>query len=158
MAIRSSLIDTYRFRTLNWSRPLGVREYLQSRGGKNIAIAVVIIGVLAAGISIWSNVRPSDEMADASAPVFINLQGQTKRITMEVGKPIPDGWYKAELCYWTKDGHPKATPTYVLMNRYRNKPEPTFCPDCGRMVRDHNPPAGPDVKPPPTELEYKSRH
>jgi len=138
---------------------LGVREYLQSRAGKNVAVAVVAVGVLAAIISMWSSFKAPDEIADASAPMFINAQTlQAKRIKLDPNQPLPSGWYKAELCYWTKDGKPKDDPTYVILNKNRGKPEPTFCPDCGRLVREHNPPGGVGFRPPPTEQEYKSRH
>jgi hypothetical protein len=66
--------------------------------------------------------------------------------------------YPAEPCYWTKDGKIKNDPTYVLLNEYVGKPGPTFCPDCGRLVRSHNPaPQGPETRPPPTKAEYEKR-
>ncbi len=47
--------------------------------------------------------------------------------------------YPAETCYWNKDGTAKLRPTYVLLNGYTDKPGPTKCPDCGRVVVGHNP-------------------
>jgi len=66
--------------------------------------------------------------------------------------------YEAELCYWTKDGKPKETPTPVLLNIYKGIKGPTFCPDCGRLVVGHNPPAMEGAKPPPTKDEYTPRY
>ena len=63
----------------------------------------------------------------------------------------------AELCYWTSDGQPKKDPTPVLLNKYRDLPEPTFCPDCGRLVVERNPGADPGAKPPMTREEYEAR-
>lgn len=65
--------------------------------------------------------------------------------------------YEAELCYWTKDGHPKDEPIPVLLNKYKGDPGPTFCPDCGRLVVYHNPLAVEGHTPPPTEEEYRAR-
>ena len=66
--------------------------------------------------------------------------------------------YPAELCYWTRDGRPKADPTPVALNDTLGKPGPTFCPECGRLVVHHNPAPGPGVAPPPTRAEYDRRH
>ena len=48
--------------------------------------------------------------------------------------------YMAELCYWTKSGKRKKTPTYILLNEHLGRTEKTICPDCGREVVGHNPP------------------
>jgi hypothetical protein len=47
--------------------------------------------------------------------------------------------YPAEPCYWTKDGKRKEVPNYVILNSYLNKPGDTICPECGRLVIEHNP-------------------
>jgi putative FmdB family regulatory protein len=53
--------------------------------------------------------------------------------------------WKAEACYWTKDGagnwKAKLNPTFVLLkNRIDpNDQEQTYCPDCGHKVVGHNP-------------------
>jgi hypothetical protein len=62
--------------------------------------------------------------------------------------------YPAELCYWTKEGKIKETPTPVLLNELVGKPGPTFCPDCGRLVVGRNPPPQAGAAPPPTQAEY----
>lgn len=56
--------------------------------------------------------------------------------TGPTGKPA----FRAELCYWTAEGGIKETPTPVLLNRHVGRPEPTYCPDCGRLVVPLNPP------------------
>jgi hypothetical protein len=66
--------------------------------------------------------------------------------------------YMPETCYWTKDGHVKDDPTYVLLNMYKGVSGPTFCPDCGRLVVLHNPPAVEGRRPPPTQDEYNAEH
>ena len=48
--------------------------------------------------------------------------------------------YRAEACYWQKDSdEAKAQPTWVLLNEYAGKAGVTECPDCGRIVKPHNP-------------------
>jgi hypothetical protein len=64
--------------------------------------------------------------------------------------------YEPETCYWNADGSAKTTPTYVILNAALGKPGPTFCPDCGRLVVAHNPPAN-GQSPPPTREEYEKR-
>jgi len=44
------------------------------------------------------------------------------------------------------------------MNTYIGKPEPTFCPDCGRLVVARNPVAQPGMRPPPTREQWEKEH
>lgn len=68
---------------------------------------------------------------------FVIRDGQSMPWTNpETGTPT---LFPAEECYWTRDGQAKLEPTYVLLNTYVGKPEPTTCPDCGRRVVFHNP-------------------
>ncbi len=53
--------------------------------------------------------------------------------------------HRAEACYWTKDANgewaAKLEPTFVVVKR-RVDPtssEKTYCPDCNREVKGHNP-------------------
>jgi hypothetical protein len=136
----------------------GIREFLDSPKGKAIAFSLVGVGLLAVGISLWANMSPASEIQDANNPLYINAQtGQQKRLSISVGQSVPDGWYKAEWCYWTKDGKPTEKATPVLLNKYKGSNTPTFCPECGRLVVDHNPPAVAGDRPPPTQAEYKPR-
>jgi hypothetical protein len=133
---------------------------------RGAAIFVVIAAVAMAGWTLWNTFRPSDSLAAAENPLFIDAEnGKTFNVKLEAGMQIPvtspftgkQTGYKAELCYWTKDGQPKSEPTAVLMNFDIGKSGPTFCPDCGRLVVFHNPVARPGMRPPPTESEYLAR-
>ena len=81
-------------------------------------------------------------------------------MTMPVKSPFTHRatGYPAELCYWTKDGKPKTTPTPVLLNSDLGIDGPTFCPDCGRLVVGHNPAPEPGMKAPPTREDYERSH
>lgn len=74
--------------------------------------------------------------------------------------PAPSGGntgYPAELCFWNKDGTIRTEPVPVLLNEYLGKRQPTFCPDCGRLVVSHNPSPQEGDKAPPTVSEYAMR-
>jgi len=64
--------------------------------------------------------------------------------------------YRAELCFWNADGTAKEKATAVLLNESVGVHEPTFCPECGRLVRGHNPRPREGMKAPPTEAEYRA--
>lgn len=49
-----------------------------------------------------------------------------------------DTLYPAEECWWTEDGLVRTEPIYVLVKRNMGVDEPTYCPDCGRLVTPHN--------------------
>ena len=66
--------------------------------------------------------------------------------------------YPGEFCYWTKDGQIKSDPTVVLLNSWVGKKEPTFCPDCGRLVVPNNPVPTPGARPPLTREQYARRY
>jgi hypothetical protein len=145
----------------------GAREFFRTAAGKNVAIGLVVLGV---AICIWSAIQnfSGDEAYNlARGRVFICAE--TKKpynVELFPGMKIPydsphsgkPTGYPAELCYWTKDGKSKEDPTPVLLNSYTNQPEPTFCPDCGRMVVMRNPFAETGAKPPPTQAEFKPRN
>jgi hypothetical protein len=145
----------------------GVREFLRGPGGRGAAIGVLVLGLATAGWSIWRNAAPDATIAEANSPLFIDSEtGQTFHATLKVGMEIPVNspytgratGYKAELCYWNKDGTPRTDPTAVLMNSDIGKPEPTFCPDCGRLVVPHNPLPTPGMPPPPTKAQWLMVH
>ena len=132
-----------------------LRRFLNSGAGRAVAIAVVVIGIL---IAAWTlkGVTTSEGEDLASKRVYID--GKTNKvlyITIGVNTKLPPDAHPAEACYWTKDGKPKQEPTYVLLNMYKGSDEPTFCPDCGRLVVGHNPAARAGMTPPPTKDEYK---
>jgi len=137
----------------------GFRDFLRSPSGKYVGIGLVAVGILAAGYSLYANLGGSEVQNDAMNRIFINAKtGKIVHVSMKAGNEIPADCYEAELCYWTADGKQKETPTYVLLNQFQGKPEPTFCPDCGRLVKFHNPPALTNSKPPPTKDQYDARN
>jgi hypothetical protein len=135
------------------------------RGTGKIAAIVVAIGLIGVALYVVKNSLFSSVVATERDRIFIDSQtGKPFNHELVKGEAIPvdapsgqKTGYPAELCYWTKDGQPKSDPTAVLLNSWIGKPEPTFCPDCGRLVVGNNPPASPDRKPPPTEQEYRQR-
>jgi hypothetical protein len=145
----------------------GLREFLHGSSGRAVAIGLLILGLAAVGWSIWTNVRTDPDIAEANSPLFVDSEtGQTFHVQLKVGMEIPvespytgrNTGYRAELCYWTKDGNTKTDPTAVVLNSDLGKPEPTFCPDCGRLVVGHNPAPGPGMRPPPTKAEWLASH
>jgi hypothetical protein len=143
----------------------GLREFFNSPSGKATAIGLVLIAVVLAFWSFRSNFGGGEAAAIARDRMYIDANtGKPFEHTLKVGDVLPlkapsggNTGYPAELCYWTKDGKPKADPTPVLLNEYAHKPGPTFCPDCGRVVRIHNPAPAPGVRPPPTKEELDKR-
>jgi hypothetical protein len=144
----------------------GLRKFLNSSTGKITMIGVLVIAILIAVWQVWTNLAPSDAARISRDRTFICAEtGKPFECELKVGMRLPvhsphsgkETGYPAELCYWTKDGKPKSEPTAVLLNSWVGKTGPTFCPDCGRLVVGHNPPPGPDSKPPPTKAEYDAR-
>jgi hypothetical protein len=126
---------------------------------------LVLVAVGAGILAFRNTFGPSREVAQANERFFVDAEtGKPFKHDLTSGEEIPvrapsgkNTGFPAELCFWTKDGKPKTEPTAVLMNAWVGKPGPTFCPDCGRLVVGHNPPASADRKPPPTKEEYKPR-
>ena len=132
----------------------------------------ILVGVVGAGLAwaidrAWNTLHPDGSIESLEDPLFIDsVNGETFHMKLELGMTFPvvnpstgqATGYPAELCYWTKDGTVKDDPTAVLLHSYIGKPEPTFCPDCDRLVVPHNPMARPGMRPPPTEPEYWADH
>jgi hypothetical protein len=144
----------------------GLREFLNGPAGKGIAIGIVVIGLIVGFISVRKNFGGSEAAVLSAGRVFIDTEnGKPFNYTVKVGDSIPvkspftgkNTGVEAERCYWTKDGKPKSEPTYVLLNSRKGGSEPTFCPDCGRLVVPLNPPASAFSTPPPTKAEYDKR-
>ena len=138
-------------------------EFFRSPKGRVVAVALVIVGLAAVAYSLYSNMgSPAYDLA--SSRVYMDPKtGQPFPVTVRQGMEMPpkapsgaDG-VPAEACYWTKEGTAKEEPTYVLLNSHVGKPEPTFCPDCGRLVKGHNPAPITGRKAPPTKDEYDQR-
>ena len=138
-----------------------LREFFRTPVGMAIAGAVVLIGVVFA-VGAIRGITTSEAEALSNQRMYIDAStGKPFKVTIKEGMNSPvkapsggtTGW-PAESCYWTKDGKVKEEPTYVLLNILKGSKDPTFCPDCGRLVVGHNPRASADRKPPPTKEEY----
>jgi hypothetical protein len=143
----------------------GVREFLNSNAGKGVTIAFILIALGVVFFSIKGSFGSSEIQNFANTRTFIcaeTLKPYQYELTATSKIPAPSPFsgkntgYPAEMCYWTKEGKIRPTPYPVLLNSYRKLPEPTFCPDCGRLVTVRNPAPQSGAKPPPTEAEWKA--
>jgi hypothetical protein len=139
-----------------------VRQFFRTTTGQGVAIVLAVVALGLAVVSVRNNLGPSDASAFSRDRLFVCSEtGKTFEYEVKRGDTIPvlsphsgkKTGYQAEFCFWTKDGGTKPEPTPVLLNVYANKSGPTFCPDCGRLVRQLNPPPVPGVKAPPTQAE-----
>lgn len=142
------------------------REFMSSGAGKAVAGGVIALALFALLLSIRSTFRQSRAAEESRERLFICSQTlKTFDFELNRGATIPaispytgqPTGYPAELCYWTRDGGSKSTPTPVCLNAYRGIREPTFCPDCGRLVIGHNPVPSAGAAPPPLQEEYAAR-
>lgn len=141
------------------------REFLESPSGKIFAAGGAVIALLAIFLSFRSLLGPGSAASLANRQTFICAKtGKSFELTLKPGMRIPvhssysgeDTGYPAELCYWTASGGISQKSHPVLMNSIIGKPEPTFCPDCGRLVVRHNPRAAEGRTPPPLKQELMS--
>ena len=142
-----------------------VRDFLETPAGKAVGIGLAV----AAGLFFWFSLRKNltNEAAALSRERVMMCSETGKPFKAELGEgskiPVRSPYsgrntgYPAEFCYWTKDGRAKSEPTPVLVNFYLNGSEPSFCPDCDRLVVPRNPGPFPGAKPPPTRAEYQPR-
>ncbi|HEX2974245.1 MAG TPA: hypothetical protein VHP11_18060 [Tepidisphaeraceae bacterium] len=140
-----------------------MRGWLDSAMGKNAAIALAIVGIGGMVWAIQRNFGRTDAAIAAQDRTFICAESGKAfqhRLSLSDSIPIASPYsgkrtgYPAELCYWTASGQIQTKPTPVLLNSYRGRAEPTFCPDCGRLVVSHNPAPDPSRQPPPTRSQY----
>ena len=141
-----------------------LRRFLKTSGGRAVGLVLSLACVAAAVFVLRDSLGGNEATAVSRDRTYICAQtGKPFEYTIKLGDRIPvesphsgqKTGYPAEMCYWTADGKPKGEPTPVLLNQYAGKSGPTFCPDCKRMVTGQNPPAAPDMKPPPTEDAYQ---
>jgi hypothetical protein len=127
--------------------------------------AAMLLGVLFIVMSFKWSFGPSSAAQLANEKMFVcSKTGKAFSVTLKAGMKIPvyspysgqDTGYPAEECYWTAEGTTKSKPDYVLLNSKVQKPGPTFCPVCGRLVVARNPRPRPGDKPPPTQAEYQA--
>ena len=140
------------------------RKFLDSTGGKALGIALAIAGVAGLYFAGRSWFGKSEAARMAGERVFICSEtGKSFNHTMKVGEAIPvicphtgrNTGYPGELCFWTADGGVKTEPTVVLLRNLVGERGPTFCPDCGRLVRAQNPRPENSSGPPPRKEQYK---
>jgi hypothetical protein len=141
------------------------RAFIRIGGGKLAAGMLMCAGVLALGL-MWRAHFPSSAAGRASAGrMFICSEtGKAFRHTLREGQSIPvrsphsgrQTGYEADTCYWTREGSISDEPRYVYVAGRWGGSGPTFCPDCGRLVRPLNPAPRPGAAPPPMEAEYRA--
>lgn len=123
--------------------------------GRQRKLAIIASAVFVVAVAVaWYMTRGKSAADVAAHRNFICSEtGKTFEHTIVAGESEPivsphsgkNTGYAAEQCYWTKgeDGKwiAKMTPTYVLLKRKVDpkSKEKTYCPDCGREVRPHNP-------------------
>jgi hypothetical protein len=144
-----------------------LRKFFQSKAGVATAGILVVIGLVAAVYAFKASFGESDVEYAARVRMFMDASTNPPtpfKHSIDGGESVPvkapSGQmtgYPAEACYWTKDGNSKTSPTWVLLNAWKQSKEPTFCPDCGRLVVSHNPAPEPERKPPPTKAEHDAR-
>lgn len=146
------------------------RSLIKQPGSKLAAGALVIVAVGVAWHLYQHHLGQSPAATLANKRTFIcAVTGKTFTRKLEAGMTIPvrspysgrETGYEAEKCFWTREGTAKDEPTYVLLNEHRaeyrgKKAPPTFCPDCGRLVRSRNPAPEPGGRPPPTQAQYNA--
>lgn len=139
------------------------RGFLRQPRGR---IAKVVLAVGCVTWAVWAVIHylgPSAAIAASTRGQYVCAEtGKPFTLTIESGMTLPvysphsgkKTGYPAELCYWTSDGQTRKEPVPVLLNSYLGKDGPTFCPDCGRLVRARNPQPVPGF-PPPMREQYK---
>jgi hypothetical protein len=139
------------------------RDFLNQPLERKLGAAAFVV-VVAVGVwSVWRFFASTPAVAASTRGQFVCAQtGKPFELTISPGITIPvhspysdsKTGYPAEFCYWTADGQIRSKPVHVLLNSYIGKREPTFCPDCDRLVRARNPQPVPGF-PPPTRDQYQ---
>jgi hypothetical protein len=142
-----------------------LRLFLSSVVGK-ITATIVSIGLLAIAVYSVKAFFKGDTPDSAFTRMYIDTEtGKAFAHVSQIGETLPvlapsgkNTGMPAEACFWTKDGQTKTEPTWVLLNSEKGEPEPTFCPDCGRLVVGHNPQPVAGRSPPPTREDWLARN
>jgi hypothetical protein len=145
-----------------------IRNFLHTDIGRYFALGGSVLGIIVLGWLLLGQLG-GGVAARSADRVFIDAKtgeqfGYTisKNEAFPVPSPHSNGeltGYEAEPCYWTADGGIKAEPTWVLpLVKVDPEAGPTFCPECGRLVRPLNPIPTPGSTPPPTQAQYKPRN
>ncbi len=140
-----------------------IREFLNSTAGKAVSFAIVALALVWAGIALLGAFGGSEAATGSRERTFICAEtGKVFDLEIDAGLTVPvlspysdkaTGW-PVEYCDWTKEGGVRSERVPVLLNDYLGKNEPTFCPDCGRLVIVRNPAAAEGVLPPPTKDQF----
>src|SRR5262245_35908887 len=113
----------------------------KSRTGKCVAVGAIVLCIAVIGYVVRAYFLTSEAESLSANRLFVcSVTGKSFRATIKPGTQIPvispytnePTGYEAELCYWNAAGSIEDQPTPVMLNRYAGKPEPTFCPKCGR--------------------------
>lgn len=127
---------------------MGILENPKVKTGLTVGLAVISIVVL-----VWvvaNHTVLSEPSAESVSRKRVAIDSETRKVFVDYfvadGSTLPwknpdtgkNTLVPAEFCFWTKDGKAKLEPTYVLLNEFIGKKEPTICPDCGRTVVMHN--------------------
>ena len=135
-----------------------------SSGRKNVAVAFAIAAIVIAAYVVYSS-SARGLPSDPNISMYVDSEtGKAFPHKNAIGEDLPiyspvsgkNTGYPGEACYWTADGATKTKPTWVILNDYLDKPGPTFCPDCGRLVVSHNPEPSPESQPPPTQEQWRA--
>jgi hypothetical protein len=142
------------------------RRFLSSTGGK-VVITILAFGLITFAMYSVKSFLKGDTPDSAFHTMYICTEtGKAFDHQNKVGETVPilspysgkNTGVPAEACYWTADGGTMKDPTWVLLNTEIGKPEPTFCPVCGRLVVARNPPPSSGRQPPPTKEEWFAQH
>ena len=142
-----------------------LKEFTGTRAGRVVSGTCAALALACAGYAAYSSIGSGPAELSANR-VFIDADTlQSFHCELRAGMTLPvkspysgkNTGYPAEMCYWTRDGKVSDKPTPVLLNSYKGIHDPTFCPECGRLVIAHNPHPMPESKPPPTAQDYRNR-
>ncbi len=124
-----------------------LKGFLKSQGSRALAVLASLVFIVIAIASIRSFLRGGTPESAFVTTFICTETGKSFQHKIEMGETVPvlspysgkNTGVIAEPCYWTPDGKVKEDPSWVLLNEAIQKPGPTFCPDCGRLVVAHNP-------------------
>jgi hypothetical protein len=136
-------------------------RWQDTNAGKAAAAMACVLALVGAAYAVRSFFQ-GDVPGDPNLLTYVDsTTGQTFKHRNQLGESLPvispytnaPTGYPGFPCYWTKSGELKKDPTWVILNSLLGKKEPTFCPDCGRLVSPQARPPRPGDRPPPTQEE-----
>lgn len=126
---------------------------------QRVLLAASVLILVIAGILVWRGLQTGPDYSLSTDRWYKCAEcGREFVHTLQVGDLEPlkcpecgkNTAWAAEACYWTKDGKAKIEPTRVIVKQRMGQEGKTYCPDCGREVKGHNPL-------PPNELMEEAR-